>query len=300
MNTYKITLMAMVVFLSACNQPKQDQVEEQSGNTETQQKQEESPVTLKLKWETDAVLTTCESVLHDDKNDVLYVSNINGKPDGKDGNGFISKVSLDGEVTAASWAKGMDAPKGMGLLDGKLYVSDINRVHEIDTETGKITKTHTIQGANFLNDIAVANDKVYVSDSRGGAIHVIEDGKVTPFLSNLQGPNGLFADNGNLVVAFWDAKTLNTIDISSKEITPRTEGLENPDGIEALDNNEYLVSSWNGLIHHVDSDWKKTLVLDTRKDSLNAADIEYVKSKNLLLVPTFFKNKVMAYEVDKN
>jgi hypothetical protein len=292
--------MAMVVFLSACNQPKQEQSEEQSEARETQEKQEETPVTLKLKWETEAVLTTCESVLHDDKNDVLYVSNINGKPDGKDGNGFISKVSLDGEVTTASWAKGMDAPKGMGLLDGKLYVSDINRVHEIDTKSGKITKTYTVQGAKFLNDIAVANGKVYVSDSGGGAIHVIEDGKVTLFLSNLQGPNGLFAENGKLIVAFWDAKTLNTIDISSKEITPRTEGVENPDGIEALDNNEYLVSSWNGLIHHVDGDWKKTLVLDTRKDSLNAADIEYVKSKNLLLVPTFFKNKVMAYEVDKN
>lgn len=296
MNYYKITFMAMSVFLLSCNKPKQEQAED----TQARQQEQETPVTLKLKWQTDAVLTTCESVLYDDKNDVLYVANINGKPDGKDGNGFISKVSLDGEVIAESWVKGMDAPKGMGLLDGKLYVTDINRVHEIDTKTGKITKTHTVKNAVFLNDIAVGKGKVFVSDSRGGAIHVIEDGKVTAFLSNLQGPNGLFAENGDLVVAFWDAKTLNTIDISSKDITLRTEGIENPDGIEAIDNNEYLVSSWNGLIHHIDKDWKKTLVLDTRKDSLNAADIEYVKSKNLLLVPTFFKNKVMAYEVEKN
>ena len=294
MNYYKITLMAMSVLLLSCNKPKQEQAED------TQSEEQEAPVTLKLKWETDAVLTTCESVLHDDKNDVLYVANINGKPDAKDGNGFISKVSLDGEVTAEAWVKGMDAPKGMGLLDGKLYVTDINRVHEIDTETGKITNTHTVKDATFLNDIAVGDGKIYVSDSRGGAIHVIDDGKVTAFLSNLQGPNGLFVENGDLVVALWDAKTLNTIDISSKDIMLRTEGIENPDGIEAIDNNEYLVSSWNGLIHHVDNDWQKTLVLDTRKDSLNAADIEYVKSKNLLLVPTFFKNKVMAYEVEKN
>ena len=80
----------------------------------------------------------------------------------------------------------------------------------------------------------------------------------------------------------------------------RTEGLENPDGIEAIDNNEYLVSSWNGMIHHINSDWEKTLVLDTRKDTVNAADIEYVKSKNLVLVPTFFKNKVVAYELKQN
>ena len=293
MNYSKITLMAMSVFLLACNNPKQDQAEEQTA-------EQEAPVTLTLKWETDAVLTTCESVLHDDKNDVLYVANINGKPDAKDGNGFISKVSLDGEVIAESWVKGMDAPKGMGLLDGMLYVSDINRVHEIDTKTGKITNSYTVKDATFLNDIAVGDGKIYVSDSRGGAIHVIDDGKVTAFLANLQGPNGLFVENGDMVVALWDAKTLNTIDISSKDIMLRTEGIENPDGIEAIDNNEYLVSSWNGLIHHIDNDWEKTLVLDTRKDSLNAADIEYVKSKNLLLIPTFFKNKLMAYEVEKN
>lgn len=296
MNPYNITIMALLMLCSACNQqPKQEQ-----DDTAATEENNESPVTLTLKWETEAVLTTCESVLHDEKKDVLYVSNINGQPDAKDGNGFISTVSLDGKVTAASWATGMDAPKGMGLLDGKLYVADIDRVHVIDTETGKITNSHTVEGAKFLNDIAVGDGKVYVSDSGGGAVHVIEDGKVTVFLSNLQGPNGLFAENGDLVMALWDAKTLNTVDVSSKDITLRTEGIENPDGIEAIDNNEYLVSSWNGLVHHVNSDWEKTLVLDTQKDSLSAADIEYVKAGNLLLVPTFFKNKVMAYEVKKN
>lgn len=269
MNHYKITIMALLMFCSACNQQQRQEQDDAAATEEN----EEPPVTLTLKWETDTVLTTCESVLHDEKKDVLYVSNINGQPDAKDGNGFISTVSLDGKVTAASWATGMDAPKGMGLLNGKLYVADIDKVHEVDTETGKITNSHTVEGATFLNDITVGNDKVYVSDSRGGAIYVIEDGKVTAFLSNLQGPNGLFAENGDLVVAFWDAKTLNTIDVTSKDITLRTEGIENPDGIEAIDNNEYLVSSWNGLVHHVNSDWEKTLVLDTRNDSLSAADI---------------------------
>lgn len=296
MNIYRITAIALLVFCAACNQAKQ----ESADTAGAEEKKEEAPVTLTLKWETDAVLTTCESVLYDEKNDVLYVANINGQPDAKDGNGFISKVSLEGQVTAASWATGMDAPKGMGLLDGKLYVSDIDRVHEIDTGTGKITNSYTVADAKFLNDITVGNGKVYVSDSGGGAIHVIEDGKVTAFLANLQGPNGLLAKNGDLIVALWDAKTLNTIDVSSKDIMLRTEGIENPDGIVAIDNNEYLVSSWNGMVHHINADWEKTLVLDTRKDSLSAADIEYVKSKNLLLVPTFFKDKVMAYEVKQN
>ena len=293
MKSLFIMLAVLSVLCTSCNQPKQ-----QNEATATTA-ENEPPVTLTLKWETDATLTTCESVLHDEKNEVLYVSNISGAPDAKDGNGSISKVSLDGKIIEQSWVKGIDAPKGMGLHDGKLYVADIDRVHEVDTESGKISRTYQVSGSKFLNDIAVDDGKVYISDSRGGSIYLIENGKLSTFLSDLKGPNGLFTDNGNLVVAFWDEKTLNTIDPSSKEITKRTDGLENPDGIESIGNNEYLVSSWNGMIHHIDADWKKTLVMDTRQDSISSADIEYVKSKNLLLVPTFFKNKVVAYEVSK-
>ena len=44
---------------------------------------------------------------------------------------------------------------------------------------------------------------------------------------------------------------------------------------------------------------KNSLLIDTRKDSVSAADIEYIAGKKLLLVPTFFKNKVVAYELSK-
>lgn len=294
MKRYQITVIAMAILFSGCNKAKQESEETTAAAAE-----EKAPVTLKVVWETDPLLTTCESVIHDEGQDVLYVSNINGTPDAKDANGFISKVSLDGKVTEQFWVKGLDAPKGMGIRDGKLYVSDIDRVHEIDTKTGKISKTYPVSGAKFLNDIAVDGDKVYISDSRGGTVYLLEDGKVSAWMENLHNPNGLFSENGELVMALWDDKTLNTIDVSSREVTKRTDGIENPDGIEGIGNNEYLVSSWNGVIHHIDSDWNKTVVLDTRKDSVNSADIEYVRSKNLLLVPTFFKNKVVAYEVVK-
>ncbi len=286
----KTMLLAVAVLAGACGQKTQSDAPEQSG-------EDRPTVTLTKKWETEAVLTTCESVLYDDQNDRLYVANINGGPGEKDNNGFISIVSMDGSVATEKWATGMDAPKGMGLHNGRLFVADIDRVHEIDVATGAIVQEHRVEGAVFLNDITVDNEKVYVSDSRGGSIYLIENGNVSTFMSDVEGPNGLFYEDGKLMVALWNAKALATLDISSKEITKRTEGIENPDGIEALGRNGYLVSSWNGIVHHVDSDWKSTILIDTRKDSVNAADIEYVKSKNLLLVPTFFKNTVVAYEV---
>lgn len=289
-----VSLISLALLTFSCENRKQNSNEE-TASTE----KEKAPVTLQKKWETEPVLTTCESVLFDENKDILYVANINGAPGEKDGNGFISKVSLEGQVTEEKWVTGMDAPKGMGLHDGKLYVSDIDRVHEVDTETGQITHAYPTPGAKFLNDIAVNNGTVYISDNRAGTVYMIEDGEVSVWMENLEGPNGLYSDNGKLVMALWDAKSLNTVDLSSKEVTLQTEGIENPDGIEAIDNNEYLVSSWNGMIHHIDGDWNKTLVLDTRQDSVSAADIEFIKSKNLLLVPTFFKNTVVAYEVVK-
>lgn len=294
----KISLPALVLLLITCACESKKETTTDNAATDSAAV---APVTLKLKWETDTSLTTCESVLYDKERDVLYVANINGDPSGKDGNGFIGKVSLDGKVTEAQWVKGMDAPKGMGLVGNKLYVTDIDRVHEIDVTNGKITKTYPVEGAQFLNDITTDPEgRVYISDSNTGIVSLIENGKVSKWLENLKGPNGLFAEKGEVLVAQWAEKTLNIVDPSSKQVTVKTEGLENPDGIEAVGDGGYLVSSWNGMVHYVSSDWTKTLVLDTRADSVSAADIEYIQEKNLLLVPTFYKNKVMAYELVKN
>src|SRR5687767_9723717 len=82
-------------------------------------------VSLVKKWETDATLLTPESVLYDKANNVLYVSNINGQAGDKDGNGSIGRVSVTGKVEQAEWVKGLDAPKGLGLYKGMLYVADL-------------------------------------------------------------------------------------------------------------------------------------------------------------------------------
>jgi DNA-binding beta-propeller fold protein YncE len=86
-------------------------------------------------WETPAQLKTPESVLYEPTENVLFVSNIDGKPDEKDGQGFISKVSpINGTVIELNWVTGLNAPKGMAVSSdsSKLYVSDIIDLVEID------------------------------------------------------------------------------------------------------------------------------------------------------------------------
>ena len=65
-------------------------------------------------WETPANLKNPESVAYASKQNVLFVSNVNGKPDQKDQNGFISKVSpSNGSIIELNWVKGLNATKGV-------------------------------------------------------------------------------------------------------------------------------------------------------------------------------------------
>lgn len=288
MKYFSLLTLSLIVF-AACQGPK---------TTESAETPDVAPVTLTLKWETDTLLTTCESVIYDKGNDVLYVSNIAGDAGTKDGKGSISKVSTDGSIVDPEWVSGLDAPKGLGISNGKLYVADIDQIIEIDIASGNVTNKYPVEGGKFLNDVTVdAGGRVFVSDSWANNVVMLENGKVTKWLEGVTGPNGLLADGDKILMALWDAKTLNIVDPSTKSITVKTDSLENPDGIEPVGDGGYLVSSWNGLVHYVSPEWEKSLVLDTRADSISAADIEYIQEKNLLLVPAFHKNKVMAYEL---
>ncbi len=67
------------------------------------------------------------------------------------------------------------------------------------------------------------------------------------------------------------------------------------DGIVPEGKGNYFVSDWNGQVFHVNADGTKQQLLDTRSDKINAADIDYVTKRKLLIVPTFLKNKLVAY-----
>ena len=87
-----------------------------------------------------------------------------------------------------------------------------------------------------------------------------------------------------------------TFNKSDAAIAVMVDTLPGGDGVEAF-RDGYLVSNWNGEVYYINKDWKKQLLLDTKADKRNAADIEFVPAQNLLLVPEFFANKVTAYDV---
>jgi len=49
----------------------------------------------------------------------------------------------------------------------------------------------------------------------------------------------------------------------------------------------------------INPDKTRTSLLNTKSQQINTADCEYIIDKNLLLVPTFFKNGVIAYRLSE-
>ena len=280
-----LVLATLTIFISACNtSPKKE---------ETSAEKHE----LVLKWETDSLLKIPESVLLDKDNKVLYVSNIDGTdPWGADGKGSIGKVGLDGKIIATDWVAGLNAPKGLGMYNGKLYTADLTNLVIIDIASGKIDTTALIEGAVGLNDITIdSKGIVYISDSPGKKVFRYENGKAELLLDNLNGPNGLLIHENELYVL--DNKGLYKMK-DDKSLTKITDGLDgNADGIENVNGKDFLVSCWEGLIWYVGPDGKKELLLDTKAQNKNTADIGYDKDSKTVYVPTFFKNTIVAYEV---
>ena len=130
-----------------------------SCKNEQKEVKEEMPVEsykLTKLWESDTVFTTVEAVIYDPKTDLIYVSNIEGEPWGADGVGSIGKLKMDGTVVEAKWITGLSAPKGLGIIGDKLYVTDIKNLVEIDIPTGKISKTYTVEDSEGLNDVSTS------------------------------------------------------------------------------------------------------------------------------------------------
>ena len=258
---------------------------------------------LKKLWDTEKTLTTAESVLYDKGNSVLYVSCINGvPPDKKDGDGFISRVGLDGKIKDLKWVTGLNGPKGMGQSGTTLYVTDIDRLVAIDITKGKISNTWKVDGAQFLNDVTVTTDGVvYFTDSNTSTIYSLTNGKVATILADttLGGTNGILVEGDMMYLAGYMSGNVYRVDMRTKTVEKLATEVPGGDGIERY-GDALLVSNWGGQVYHVAADGEATLLLDSQEAKLNAADIEVIADQNLLLIPTFFGNGVTAYELIKN
>ncbi|MDL1889022.1 hypothetical protein FBQ96_05480, partial [Nitrospirales bacterium NOB] len=169
-------------------------------------------------------LESPHSFLADPASNSYFISNINGEPEARDNNGFITKLSDDGRITAFKFIEGgrgdvtLHAPKGMTVVDQVLYVADLDTLRAFDKTTGKPLAALRLPAAATAGQpqslVDVASDgqgHLYLADQLGNAIYRAD---LTPTLtistyvsgSHLAGPSGVAVNpkTGHLAVVSWN------------------------------------------------------------------------------------------------
>lgn len=261
-------------------------------------------------WET-AGFKNPESALFDSEAGAVYVSNVNGDGTAKDGNGFISKVSPDGKVVAMDWVTGLDGPKGLAKVGGKLYVSDIDKLAEIDIASGKVVTRYDAKDAKFLNDVAAdAAGNVYVSDMATNTLWRLSGGTFEVFLKDdkLEGPNGLLVEGDTLLVGAWGVMNdgfatkvpghLKAVSLKVKSITSRGDAspIGNLDGLEPFGDGTYLVTDWMaGKVLSMTADGKAAELGNLGQGT---ADLGYDPKTNTAFIPQMKTGVLYGYKVE--
>ena len=246
-------------------------------------------------WEAKEKLPTPESVLFDPSSSLLYVSLIDGGGSDVDGKGGIAILNKDGSLKNPTLVTGLNAPKGLALHKGLLYIADITRLIVADIKSGKIVDEIDVAGSTFLNDVTVDDrGTVYISDTRDNKIFVVHNGKPSLYMDNVPSVNGLKFHNGKLLALagkeFWE------ID-GNKKIKVFAKGFEQGgDGLEPIGNGEFIVTCWVGLIYHVKADGTIHKLLDVQ-GKMNTADLGYSIKDQTMYIPTFNSNSVVAYKL---
>ncbi|WP_428699843.1 hypothetical protein [Stappia sp.] len=202
-----------------------------------------------------------ESVLIDGPR--RFVSNLGAKldPTGHDGDGFISELDATGRIVAlrAFPAEGetLDAPKGMALADGRLYVADIDRVVGFDVSSRrKVFEARVPTGApGLLNDLVSVPEGLAVTDTLRGTVYRVDlgTGAFTSVASGIPGANGIAWDaRGNrLLVAGLGARFEGgdlfevSVDGAVRKLDRGPHGIL--DGLVLLPGERMLLSDWRAF-----------------------------------------------------
>lgn len=255
-----------------------------------------------------------QSFLATPSGQTYFISNINGEPDAKDDNGFITKLDKDGKLIELEFIRGgrgqtvLHAPKGMAIVGNVLYVVDIDTLRGFDIDSGRPVVALSITGdpvgmaTTGLADVAYdGHGTLYVSDTDTNSIYRIDIASQSPAVSllarddRLAGPRGLAVHprTGHLIAVSWNEGRI--LDIA-------------PDGvIEVLVSNSFFSWRFRNL-DGVDFDtWGSMYVSDftagkvwrvTPDETFNViaeylptpADISVDKTNHLILVPYIYGN----------
>lgn len=266
---------------------------------------------------------TPESVKWDASSGSWFVTNINGSPLARDGNGFISRLTKDGVVDSLHFITGgkngvtLNGPKGIAIIGDTLFVADIDVIRAFNKTTGAPIHSWDVskQGAKFLNDVAATpNGDVYITDTQvafkadGSVSHTGVDrifmlardrkGATIAIQSDSLGrPNGIVWDpkNNRFIVLPFGTKAIHAWTPGpGNAVTTIATGPGQFDGVEITSDGRVLVTSWaDSSVSAINGSTLTHVVTGVEAP----ADIGLDAARGLLAIPLFNKGQVQLWQL---
>ena len=283
-----------------------------SQNTSSRPFEAGEPLNLSANARTYGGFRFAESMSYDAERDLYVAVNAGMPQDVIPNDGYVSLLNPDGTVHTLKWigvnrdGLMLNHPLGSDIINGRLYVADINVVRWFDMETGEPQGSVTVAAALRFNDIEVAEDgTIYASqtgteDPASWRIYrVTPQGASSVFVADpvLARPNGIaFDGRGNIVVVTVlsndvltyapDGTLLNT----EHTVDPGNDGLVIVD-----DGTKYVSSVRAGTVSRIRPGQPAEIVA---YGIPSAASMSYDSRRNRLLIPMNDWNAITIVDLD--
>lgn len=257
-----------------------------------------------------------ESVVTD--NSFIYVADIGKElnPAAKDGDGQIIKLDHKGQILDAAFAKEkLDAPKGLVINKGVLFLNDIDRLVAIDLKTGtKLYEIDFSKDTSFLNDIAVwDNNTLFVSATDKSKLYKVNliDKSYSEIKTDktIAGINGLFCykkgsrmyvngfgsnNNPNGVIGY--------INLKDNTFTKLTEMEGYYDGIfinkDVLYTSNWVAFEQKGVVLAINLYNNKVTKVKTSEPIAGPAD--FIIKNDQLIMPAMMSGEIHFIKIDSD
>ena len=249
---------------------------------------------------------------YDKVRDLYVVVNAGISQDVIPNDGYISLVNPDGTAHTLKWIGAtrqgltLNHPLGSDIVNGRLYVADINVVRWFDMETGEPLGSVAVDDAQRFNDIEVAQDGTIYATQTGTddsstwrVYRITPQGEASLLVQGppLQRPNGVaFDPDGNIVVVNINSNTVLTFSAEGNLVNTEHAVDGGNDGLVILeDGTKYVSSVRLGTISRI-SPGKPAVVVASGIPS--AASMTYDSKRNRLLIPMNNWNAITIVELD--
>lgn len=243
----------------------------------------------------------------------FFVSNQGQDVFNKDGDGFISEVSADGKLISLKFLpeKGvLNAPKGMAVSSGILYVADLDRVVGFDIHSRKTVFEISIPTATVLNDVcALDGGFIGVTETALGKIYKIDtQTKSFEIIGNIPAVNGIsFHEKTKQIAVCTSGDVLGEGAVYVKSANGGFRQLYHIpqgffDGIEWMDDERLLITDW---VTFPTKGFGKLWTYDLKSQQSSfvftdesAADLYYDHATQKIWLPQMFQNSVIVNNME--